>query len=266
MYLRSLLVAVGLCGVAGHAAADSPVTFGTPTVTGGLDAKAVRNTVTPSQPSLAACYQRARVKEPGLGGRAVAKFTVGADGKVADATAPGAGKALEVCVVGVLGALVFARPTDGKPATVSYPVTFTQPKASGAGTGTATIGTGSIGKGAGSAGYGRLPSRTVLPGEPTSTGSLEKPIIRRYMKRASDKIQACYEEALVKNEKLEGTATAQFTIMPTGHVTGATTTGMSDAALERCISLVIGGLQFPKPPDGKPVTVRYPYSLRAINN
>ena len=151
--------------------------------------------------------------------------------------------------------------------------------AGGGGGGWGTIGTGhygTIGHGSGTgAGYGvagglaqrlqgvaiRAPVPTVYIAAPLVVGSLDKAIIRRYVRRQLEKLQYCYEQRLLGHPRLAGTVTVHFAINPDGRVASATADGMHDDKLEACVAGVIQAIEFPRTDDGSVVQVNYPFSF-----
>jgi hypothetical protein len=145
----------------------------------------------------------------------------------------------------------------------------------GGGTGWGTIGTGrygTIGRGSGTGsgygvgGRGGMRGRsaavpTVSIGQPNAQGDLDKAIIRRYIKRNIQKIQYCYEKALLAKPKLAGTVQTQFFIKPDGTVANATASGV-DPDVSNCLASVIKMIEFPKPKGGGGVQVNYPFTFR----
>ena len=146
----------------------------------------------------------------------------------------------------------------------------------GGGTGLGTIGTGrygTIGHGAGTgSGYGvgsgsggirgrtaKVPSVNI--GNPTSTGDLDKSIIRRYIRRKLSRIRHCYEKELLVKSNIKGTVVTNFQISPSGSVLGASARGV-DPNVSGCVAGVIRSIQFPKPTGGGLVQVRYPFNFR----
>ena len=103
---------------------------------------------------------------------------------------------------------------------------------------------------------------TVAIGEPTSNAALDKAIIRRYVKRDIQKIQACYENELDTTPKLAGTLTVTFLIDRDGIVASATASGLGNANVETCVAAVIKAIVFPKPKGGGSIQVNYPFTFR----
>jgi hypothetical protein len=99
-------------------------------------------------------------------------------------------------------------------------------------------------------------------GQPSTNGDLDKAIIRRFVKRNLDKIQYCYEKALLAKPGLKGTVMVQFFIAPTGTVPSAHATGVDDA-VATCVEGVIKGIAFPEPKGGGGVQVNYPFTFRS---
>ena len=132
-----------------------------------------------------------------------------------------------------------------------------------------TIGTGDgAGDGwGGHGGHGGLRNHKATPptvslGPPTGTGGLDKAIIKRYVKRQTDKISYCYEKQLLAHPGLAGDVMVQFVIQGDGSVKGANGKGM-DPAVASCVSEVVGSISFPKPSDGGVVQVNYPFTFHA---
>ena len=131
------------------------------------------------------------------------------------------------------------------------------------GSGEGTIGTGrydTLGHGAGTSGGDGARRAAPVPamslGTPTVNGSLDKAIVRRYLKRVGPRLKYCYEKALLAQPALQGTVSAAFTIAADGKVASSTATGI-DAAIGSCVGDVVRAIEFPRPPDGAPVDVRF---------
>ena len=99
----------------------------------------------------------------------------------------------------------------------------------------------------------------VSLGQPTVKGDLDKAIIRRYLKRNSQKLSYCYEKELLQTPGLSGTITLVFGISATGSVTSPTGAGVSPA-VSKCVLDVISRIEFPKPKSGS-VQVSYPLTF-----
>jgi tRNA A-37 threonylcarbamoyl transferase component Bud32/ketosteroid isomerase-like protein len=101
---------------------------------------------------------------------------------------------------------------------------------------------------------------TTALGSAAATGDLDKGVIRRYIYRYAQRIQYCYEKALVSSPGLEGTVTTQFTISGNGTVVAASAKGVS-ADVANCVADVIKGIEFPKPAGGGIVNVTFPFTF-----
>ena len=100
-----------------------------------------------------------------------------------------------------------------------------------------------------------------IGGATTVSGSLDKAIIRRYIKRNINRIRYCYEKELASNPTLAGSVTATFEIGLDGTVTSSTATGMDVVA--PCVAAVIKTIEFAKP---QTITkVVYPFTFTATN-
>jgi hypothetical protein len=75
-------------------------------------------------------------------------------------------------------------------------------------------------------------------------GDADPAIIRRYIKRSASKISYCYEKALLASPGLSGTVATRFTVMPDGHVTQSTASGVSEE-VSSCMAAVISNIHFP---------------------
>jgi Ca-activated chloride channel family protein len=143
---------------------------------------------------------------------------------------------------------------------------------SGGGTGSGTIGVGHyavIGHGSGTGvGYAaaghlvvhHLAVPVVRIAEPIVLGDLDKAIIRRYVKRSTEKIRYCYEKRLLATPTLAGKIEVHFAISDTGTVLSSSADGV-DGELASCIADVIKQIEFPATKDGGVVQVNYPFTF-----
>jgi hypothetical protein len=116
----------------------------------------------------------------------------------------------------------------------------------------------------GSGGVGGV-AASVLLGPPSGqTAALDPAIIRRYIRRNIAEIQRCYEQVLVKDPALAGTATIRFSIGGEGKVTQATGSGMPP--VDACVASVISAIEFPKPQGGGIVNVSYPFIFNSAQS
>jgi hypothetical protein len=102
---------------------------------------------------------------------------------------------------------------------------------------------------------------TVSIGAPVAAGSLDKTIIRRYVRRQLHQFRYCYEKRLMARPTLAGTLTTHFTIDGDGRVVAATAEGLGDAEVEACVAGVIQAIEFPRPGGGGMVQVNYPFEV-----
>ena len=95
--------------------------------------------------------------------------------------------------------------------------------------------------------------------------------IRQLVGAAQPQIQACYEEHLSdKGDKaIEGMLKTAFVITEDGFVKSAKVDArgstLKDPGLHACVVSVLSALSFPKPPDGKPQPVEFPFNLKAVH-
>jgi TonB family protein len=134
---------------------------------------------------------------------------------------------------------------------------------------------GMIGRGGGGgtgAGYGmgigRLGGRVSSSGSVTEgaglvTGSLDKDVIRRIIRRHINEVKYCYQKELQGNPALRGTVVVRFTIGKDGLVTKAevASTTLKNTTVETCIVAAVRRWLFPKPQGGGVVIVSYPFVL-----
>ncbi len=146
----------------------------------------------------------------------------------------------------------------------------------GGGTGWSTIGTGrygTIGYGSGTgSGYGigkggmrgrKSSVPQVRIGRATVQGSLDKNIIRRYIRRKLPRLRWCYEKQLLEHDGLAGKVDTEFVIKANGQ-TASVSAVMNHADGKRaseCIKKTLKTIRFPKPRGGGIVKVKYPFKL-----
>jgi hypothetical protein len=104
-------------------------------------------------------------------------------------------------------------------------------------------------------------SKTATVGEGSTSGSLDKSIIQRYIKRNAQKLSYCYEKRLLQNPSLAGTVRSSFEIAGDGTVSKVTAKGF-DREIDSCVVGVLSAIQFPKPKGGV-VKVNYPFVFKA---
>ena len=125
---------------------------------------------------------------------------------------------------------------------------------------------GGRGGGYGTSGAGGMRGRRASPpqiliGTATATGSLDKNVIRRYIRRKARVFRYCYEKELVVKPSLKGTIQLKLIISPSGSVLNATASGLGNKKVESCVAQKARRIQFPKPKDGN-VVVRMPLTFR----
>jgi hypothetical protein len=113
--------------------------------------------------------------------------------------------------------------------------------------------------GGGPDGGGREQRQPVVGPPEEVEGGVDKDIIRRYMRKASQRFEYCYEKALLSDPSLSGTVKTSFTINPAGAVIGATASGVSDE-VSKCVAGVIRDIQFPH--IGLVAAIKYPINYR----
>lgn len=103
-------------------------------------------------------------------------------------------------------------------------------------------------------------SRSKL-GKAKVSGSLDKEVIRRVVRRHLASIKYCYETELVKDAALAGRIEVSFVIAADGAVSSAEvkSSTMGNDAVERCVVKKVESMVFPKPTGGGVVAVSYPF-------
>jgi TonB family protein len=96
---------------------------------GALSQDEVGRVVRAALPRVRHCYERALGPDPELTGKLAARFTIGGDGRVADADADESSlpEAVDRCVVDVVRTLRFPAPRGGGVVVVRYPFVFATP-------------------------------------------------------------------------------------------------------------------------------------------
>src|ERR1051325_10211372 len=122
MVQRAIVLAFLGGAAAASAAPKATVTIARPTVAASLDAKAVDAVAQRTRGKLLVCYEKALAKEPALAGAVVVTFSVGADGKIANAYASGLTPEVRACVSDAITKLGFGKPKDGTDAAVAIVV------------------------------------------------------------------------------------------------------------------------------------------------
>lgn len=87
-------------------------------------------------------------------------------------------------------------------------------------------------------------------------GSLDKNIVRRFMRRYRNRLRYCYAKQLQSNPTLRGTVLARFVIARNGSVSASSAKGV-DHKVSTCVARSIRRLKFPRPKTGI-VMVRIP--------
>jgi hypothetical protein len=89
----------------------------------------------------------------------------------------------------------------------------------------------------------------------------DKNVIRRHVRAELPRVERCYQLDLPARPDLAGTATATFTIAPTGQVTSVHVVGMG-LEVDACIESIFRGMRFPAPENDGTVNVTYPFTFR----
>ena len=97
----------------------------------------------------------------------------------------------------------------------------------------------------------------VSQGKPPAVNGIEEGILRRILRAHGVHLRACYETARQQDPALEGKVTLRFVIDERGKVSSTTVrhTTLQSEALEACVLKHSRRWKFPRPGDGKDVTV-----------
>lgn len=104
----------------------------------------------------------------------------------------------------------------------------------------------------------------VIAGRAEVTGSLDKEVIRRVIRRHINEWKYCYQKELQANPNLGGRLALRFTIGPDGRVLASTLgeSNVGNAEVESCMVQAVRRWQFPRPRGGGIVVVNYPVRVR----
>jgi len=104
---------------------EEPGVAATPPYPTGTEKLAIRDRIVDSSRPIRECYEKRLAERPTLQGKLVARFDIGADGKVIGAGADGiADRELIVCVVTAVRKFEFDKPQSGSKLRVAYPFKF----------------------------------------------------------------------------------------------------------------------------------------------
>lgn len=103
---------------------------------------------------------------------------------------------------------------------------------------------------------------SVRQGEVVVKGSLPSEVVQRLVRPSFGRLRLCYEDGLVRDQRLAGEVVVGFTIRKDGSVGGVTekSATLPDADVRRCVLRVFGVLSFPAPQTGT-VQVTFPLSF-----
>ncbi len=97
----------------------------------------------------------------------------------------------------------------------------------------------------------------------TVRGALDKDIVRRVVRAHINQVRHCYNQGLVRDPRLQGRVSIQFTIGSTGKVPMAVVASstLGDKNVGDCVAKAVRRWTFPKPDGGGAVMVTYPFVL-----
>ncbi|MEO1268415.1 MAG: AgmX/PglI C-terminal domain-containing protein [Myxococcota bacterium] len=98
----------------------------------------------------------------------------------------------------------------------------------------------------------------------SSTGSLDKKVIQRVVRKNLRGVKSCYERELRKNPSLEGRVEVTFAVLPTGRVADVRIIRNTvNDKVGQCITTKVGRWVFPKPEGDGRVSLVYPFVFKA---
>ncbi len=101
----------------------------------------------------------------------------------------------------------------------------------------------------------------MFGGDTEALSGLSKEQLQTVVRKHVKEMQNCYERALVKNPNLEGKIVLSWDVELNGSVADVEVESntLQDPEVTRCLSARPATWKFPKPVDGKPVRVSYPF-------
>lgn len=113
------------------------------------------------------------------------------------------------------------------------------------------------------------PARPEKPPLDVSKMPFTRDSIKKVVEHNLDKIQECYEEALLEMDRpQEGKLLTSFVVTGEGLVKRAKVerkgTTLKSSKLNACVVDVLNTLTFPKTPDGRIRRLEYPFNLKAV--
>lgn len=221
----------------------------------------VQRWLEPQQPTLLACYQAALQRDIGPRGGVTFLFGLGPAGAVIEPTIAATDlpeAPFEECLLTAVRGWVL--PSAGRsPAWVVYRLRF---ESRG---GPSPSASGSSPTPAASVDGGSKAGATSGNAADSSSGSLDKEVIRRAIRQHLDEVRACYESELTRNTSLTGRVVVMFAISGKGTVPVSLieSSTLANEKVEKCIISAIRNWLFPKPQNGGIVIVTYPFLLKS---
>ena len=120
---------------------------------------------------------------------------------------------------------------------------------------------------------GARSAMAILNERCTVSGGYDKDLVRRVVRAHMNEVRGCYERRLEHDGRLAGRVNASFRFDHTGFVMSASAQpedflgGPTEAdQVAECIQSAIRRWEFPRPPVGSVITVRYPFLLTALES
>jgi TonB family protein len=112
---------------------------------------------------------------------------------------------------------------------------------------------------------GKLKSEATFDESGKKDGKeLSRAVIARVMHGARPALRLCYEAELQSDAKLKGQLRVDFEIGPSGAVQGAKLeeSTLHNGKVEQCVLKSLARVEFPRPPDGQPVPISFPFTFK----
>jgi outer membrane biosynthesis protein TonB len=128
-------------------------------------------------------------------------------------------------------------------------------------------------KGAGGDVGAKPAAAMALEGEVASTAEAPPPVpqgeekaaIASYIRDQTGDVHRCYEKRLDDRPTLQGKLYVILYIGPSGRVIGATTQGLDDNELVKCVLPYVRKWEFDKPKSGGKLMVKYPFVFKPVS-
>lgn len=206
---------------------------------GSINRNAIDLGIRQHQDTLLQCYQKEVQGSPTLSGKILSSFIIGKDGHVSDASIRSTtlkNSNVENCVLSVIRSIQFPIPSDGIPASVTYPFNFSA-----------------------QTGADHSSKQAQLPED----AKIDAAQVELALMAHQPQFIACYEAEAKHKPKLSGKIVIDFLIgnREFAHHAKVESSTMKNAQVESCLKKEILKIKFPTTEDKKPFHVRYPFNF-----